>query len=54
MTNEQITEEVLKMLCDDNKSKKEILKTGLVDDIEIEEQIITIYYKNGEVSSHWI
>ena len=54
MNNEQITDEVLKMLCDENKRKKEILETGIVDDIEIEENIITIYYKNGEVLSHWI
>ena len=54
MNNEEITMEILKMLCDENKTKEEVLKTGIVDDIEIEENIMTVYYKNGKVLSHWL
>ena len=57
MTNEEITMEVLEMLCEDNQTIEEILKTGIVKNLEIESEdnpVLTIYYNDGKISSHWL
>lgn len=51
--NDVITEVFFNMLAEE-KTAREIKKATGIKKIEPEERIVTIYYPNGEIISHWL